>query len=68
MAAVPTTPTHVVLAMADLFKGRGGNALRQLRAGDLVTVVKIEENWALVAQQGKAIGYVEKDKLLQMNR
>jgi WD40 repeat protein len=62
-----TKPTHVVIAVAELFEtaNRGGVAKRQLQRGELVTLIKTENGWAYIAKGGKPLGYVEEEKLLQ---
>lgn len=62
--------THVVIAAADLMETatRGPGAKSQLLPGTQVTVVKIEEDWAYVAVDGKVIGYVLKTQLLELRR
>ncbi len=66
--AIGKKPTHVVSAAADLFEGasRGGPVKRQLKRGEQVTVIKAESGWAYVAKDGKALGYVEEDKLIPL--
>jgi WD40 repeat protein len=61
-------PTHVVAVPAELFEtaARGGRAMRRLRPGEQVTLIKAENGWAYIAKGGKPLGYVEKDKLLQL--
>jgi WD40 repeat protein len=59
-ASVPVKPTHVVISGADVFAQAGGAApaTRKLEAGTLVTLVKTEQGWTLVAREGKPLGYV----------
>jgi WD40 repeat protein/uncharacterized caspase-like protein len=67
--AIPTKPTHMVVATADLLEqaARGSPITRQLPAGTLVTVIEpVEGGWAHVAQDGKAIGYVREERLLKI--
>jgi WD40 repeat protein len=61
-------PTHVVIAAAELFEtaSRGGQVKRQLKRGEQITLIKAEGGWAYVAKGGKPLGYVEEDKLLQL--
>ncbi|MFY9641572.1 MAG: hypothetical protein WCD20_07020 [Rhodomicrobium sp.] len=62
-------PTHAVLAATDLFEAanRGAAMKRQLKRGEQVTEIKAEEGWAYIANDGKALGYVEEDKLLPLS-
>jgi hypothetical protein len=66
--AVPTKPTHVVIAPADVFETIGGRgaATQQLRPGTLLSLVKTEQGWVLVAKDGKAVGYVAEKQLMQV--
>jgi hypothetical protein len=61
-------PTHVVTAAADLMASatRGGDVKRQLPPGTMLTVVKIDGDWAYVAENGVALGYVRQDRLLKI--
>src|SRR5215471_6443145 len=61
--------THVTVAAADLMaSATRGDAKRQLPAGTLLTVVKTEGDWAYVAENGVALGYVLHNQLLKLNR
>jgi WD40 repeat protein len=67
--AISRLPTHMVVVTADLLEqaAPGSPVTRQLRAGTLVTVIEpIEGGWAHVAQEGKAIGYVQEERLLKI--
>ncbi len=66
---IGTKPTHVVSAATDLFEAanRGGAVKRQLKRGELVTQIKVESGWAYIAKDGKALGYVEEDKLIPLS-
>jgi len=63
------TPTHVVIAAADLMASatRGGDAKRQLPPGTTVTLVKTEGEWAYVAKDGTVLGYVLHKQLAPLN-
>ena len=65
---IATKPTHAVLAAADLLDTakRGAAVKRRLERGDLVTVIGSEAGWAYVAQDGRALGYVEESNLLPL--
>jgi hypothetical protein len=67
-AVISQTPTHVVIAAADLMASatRGGEVKRQLPPGTLVTLVKTEGDWAYVAEDGVALGYVLQSRLVKM--
>lgn len=66
--AVSTRPTHVVIAPADVYETFGGRgaATQQLRPGTLLSLVKTEQGWMLVAKDGKAVGYVAESKITQI--
>jgi WD40 repeat protein/uncharacterized caspase-like protein len=67
--AISRTPTHVTIAAADLMaSATRGEVKRQLPAGALVAVVKTEGDWAYVAQNGVALGYVRQDRLLKLSQ
>jgi WD40 repeat protein len=59
-ASIPANPTHVVIQAADVFAEPGGAApaREKLAPGTLVTLVKTEHGWTLVARSGKPLGYV----------
>jgi hypothetical protein len=61
-------PTHALMAAADLLEqaSRGALVTRQLPRGAQVTLIKAEDGWAHVAQDGKPIGYVREDQLLPL--
>ena len=63
---ISRTPTHVVIAAADLMATatRGGEAKRKLSPGAAVTLIKTEGEWAYVAKDGVALGYVLQRHLL----
>ncbi len=65
---ISSKPTHALLAAADLLEtaSRGGAAKRRLERGALVTVIGAEAGWAHVAQDGRALGYVEETSLLPL--
>src|SRR5207244_6179508 len=67
-AAIPAKPTHVVIAPADVYEQLAGkgNKLEQLSPGTLVSLVKAEQGWVLVARDGKAIGYVAENQIARM--
>jgi uncharacterized caspase-like protein len=53
-------PSHVVVTTSEVFAKPGGSAERvdTLAPGTLVTLVRTEQGWTLIARDGKAIGYV----------
>ncbi|MGA7325351.1 MAG: caspase family protein [Rhodomicrobium sp.] len=63
---IPLKPTHVVIQETALLESRGAGSNRQIEAGEEVTVIKIEDNLAQIAQGGKLLGYVDKNKLLKL--
>jgi hypothetical protein len=64
---IPTRPTHVVIAVADLLaQARGTEAKSQLQPGTLVTLIKADGEWAYVAYDGKPLGYVLSNQLAEL--
>lgn len=66
--SVESRPTHVVVSPADVYEQVAGKGTRveQLAAGTLLSLVKTEQGWALVARDGKQIGYVMEDRLVRV--
>jgi uncharacterized caspase-like protein len=66
---VSRTPTHVLIAAADLMASatRGGEAKRQLSPGTTVTLIKTEGEWAYIAKDGAVLGYVLQRQLAPLN-
>lgn len=58
--AIPKTPTHVVIAPADLFTAPGGTkaSTEPLKPGTQVRILELKNGWALVARDGEQLGYV----------
>jgi WD40 repeat protein len=65
-APIPTRPTHVVITPADVYARAGapGDATTRLVPGTLVTLVRSEQGWVLVAKDGKPLGYVAQNALV----
>jgi hypothetical protein len=65
---IGTKPTHALLAAADLLETakRGAPVKRRLERGQMVTVIGSEAGWAHVAQDGRALGYVEASSLMEV--
>ena len=63
--AVPSKPTHVVIAPVDVFGAAGteGAAVSKLAPGSLVALVRTERGWVLIAKDGKSLGYVAEGSL-----
>jgi WD40 repeat protein len=66
---IPTKPTHVSTEIVPLFQDKGKNAAAdaQLQPFTIVTVVKSEPGWLLVARDGKVLGYAPEAKLHKLN-
>ncbi|MGE0285357.1 MAG: caspase family protein [Bradyrhizobium sp.] len=67
--ASPTTkPTHVVVSPTDVYElvAGKGTMVERLATGTLLSLVKAEQGWALVARGGKQIGYVMEDHLMRV--
>ena len=63
---IPRTPTHVVIAEADVLEDSADadSVLETLGAGMLVRVVESEGGWSLVASDGVKLGWLATSKLL----
>ena len=63
---IPTKPTHMIIRPTDLFAKVGGVDKKQdqLKPGTMVTLIRTEQGWTLVARDGKKLGYVGEDNLL----
>jgi WD40 repeat protein len=57
---IPTKPTHVLITTAEVFPEAGGTSpgKQKLAPGTLVTFVRTQQGWTLVARDGKPLGYV----------
>ena len=66
---IPTKPTHVSTKVVSLFKDKGENSAvgGQLPPFTIVTVVKSEPGWLLVARNGRLLGYAPEAKLHKLN-
>jgi WD40 repeat protein len=66
--SIPTKPTHVVIAPVDVFAEAAGKGVtnEKLPVGTLLTLMKMEQGWVLVAKDGKRLGYVAADHLVQV--
>ena len=63
---IPRTPTHVVIAEADVLESRADadSVLETLAAGVRVRVVESAGDWSLVASDGVKLGWLPTAKLL----
>ena len=63
---IPRTPTHVVIAEADVLESSADadSVLETLAAGVLVRVVESAGGWSLVASDGVKLGWLPTSKLL----
>jgi hypothetical protein len=62
---ISTTPTHVVSELVEVLKSEDATGLvvQKLEPFTSVTLVRSENGWALIAKDGKALGYVTANKL-----
>ena len=62
---ISTAPTHVVSELVEVLKSAGaiGSVVRKLDPFTTLTLIRIDQGWALVAKDGKALGYVAAEKL-----
>lgn len=66
---VPIKPTHLNLETLGVFEDIGGESamVHQLAPMTIVTLVKSEKGWVLIAKDGKLLGYVAEAKLRKLN-
>jgi hypothetical protein len=65
--SIPEKPTHVVIAPAEVFAEAGARGLAQtLDPGTLVSVIRTEQGWVLVARDGRKLGYVAVTAIAKM--
>ncbi len=65
---VSRKPTHVVLRNVDVFREPAkGAAVQKLEPGTVVTLVRTDKGWTLIAKDGAALGYVDAAALAQMH-
>lgn len=66
--ALATKPTHVVISAnpIDVYEEAflAGRTVQKLTGGTLITVIKTENGWSLIAKDGRQIGYVAGGNLL----
>jgi WD40 repeat protein/uncharacterized caspase-like protein len=67
-AEIPTRPTHVVIAPADVKSeaNPAASTLSQLAAGTQVYLMRSENGWTLVARDGQKLGYVKEGALVRL--
>jgi uncharacterized caspase-like protein len=65
---IPTKPTHVVVAPADVKADadQAASTLSQLAPGSQVYLLRTENGWTLVARDGQKLGYVRENTLLRL--
>ena len=68
VAAIPATPTHVVIRIEPLRLHAAADApiQRNLDPGTLVRVVDLAGDWALIAREGQKLGYVPLQALVRI--
>jgi WD40 repeat protein len=66
--AIPSKPTHVVIAPSPVHEAPGADSttLQQLAPGAQVVLVETVNGWTLIARDGKKLGYVEEKALLRL--
>jgi hypothetical protein len=66
---ISTMPTHVNVELSQVFKEVGGRCMvaTTLPPFTTVTLVRTEQGWALIAKDGKALGYVADDSLKKLH-
>lgn len=64
---VPMKPTHVVITSAEVFEAAGkGTKSSALPPGTLLSLIKSENGWILVAKDGKALGYISESQVARV--
>jgi hypothetical protein len=65
---IPSKPTHVVIAPADVKSdaSQGAATLSQLGAGTQVYLIQSENGWTLIARDGQKLGYVKESALIKL--
>lgn len=68
VTSIPTKPTHVVVAPADVKTDadQAASTLSQLTPGAQVYLMRTENGWTLVARNGQKLGYVRENTLLRL--
>jgi hypothetical protein len=72
VTATPATasgkPTHVVIGPADVYEQPAGKGVKveQLPPGTLLSLIKTEQGWVLIARDSKQLGYVAEDRLMRV--
>jgi uncharacterized protein YgiM (DUF1202 family) len=63
--ALPTKPTHVVVAPTQVRQSIGDNApvVIELAPGTQVRLIETASGWVLIAREGKKLGYVNANTL-----
>jgi hypothetical protein len=66
--AIPTNPTHVVIAPAIVYQSASAAApvILELKPGIQVRLIQTGDGWTLVAREGKQLGHVEAKTLLTL--
>jgi uncharacterized caspase-like protein len=63
--AIPTKPTHVVIAPAIVRQTAADSGIKvtELAPGTQVVVIKSDAGWVIVAREGKKLGYIQSSAL-----
>jgi hypothetical protein len=66
---ISSTPTHVTVELLQVFKEVGGHGaiITKLPPFTTVTLVESKLGWALIAKEGKALGYVADGSLKKLH-
>jgi hypothetical protein len=66
---ISSTPTHVNVELLQVFKEAGGHGaiITELPPFTTVTLVESKQGWALIAKDGKALGYVADGPLKKLH-
>jgi hypothetical protein len=64
-AALPMKPTHVTIQPADIYAEPAATvSIQKLAPGTLLTLVRYDQAWVLVAKDGKELGYIAASSLI----
>jgi uncharacterized protein YgiM (DUF1202 family) len=67
-ASIPATPTHILMSPSNVrqFATEDAPIVVELKAGTTVRLLEASGGWALIAREGRKLGYVDSKSLLQM--
>jgi WD40 repeat protein len=64
-AALPVKPTHVTIQLAEVYAEPGATvSIQKLAPGTLLTLVRSEKGWVLIAKDAKQLGYIAASSII----